>query len=222
MKQLTLTLFTIVLSLGLHGQQLFFEGFSGYNRTAYNLSEYNSAQGYVPLGFRIAGGFERIQLGAEYRRQITNPAFTFTNPTNGEDFRREEFVETYYGALLRANISSLPAYRFGLVLKAGAGFYNTTRQLYALPEEIIISDETFEYDRRLGFNAGIGVSAPIYTLLHWEIGYQFNFVDRDEQLTRAIPEYQAYYHSFQMGLSLNLVFGNVAKKCRRVITSSRR
>jgi len=74
----------------------------------------------------------------------------------------------------------------------------------------------------LGFNAGLGISAPIYTILHWEIGYQFNFVDRDEQMTRAIPDYKAYYHSFQMGLSLNLVFGNVAKKCRRVITSSRR
>ncbi|MEM8907501.1 MAG: hypothetical protein AAGD05_06615, partial [Bacteroidota bacterium] len=43
-------------------QQLFLEAFSGYNLTAYDLSQYNESQGYVPIGVRVAGGFERIQL----------------------------------------------------------------------------------------------------------------------------------------------------------------
>ena len=131
---------------------------------------------------------------------------------------REEFEETYYGGFLRVNTSSLPAYRFGLIIKAGAGYYNTKRMLYALPSEVLENGSTIDYGKKLGFNAGLGISAPIYTLLHWEIGYQFNAVQRDEM---TLPEHKGYYHSFQMGLSLNLVFGNVAKRCRRVIHSGR-
>ncbi len=195
----------------LSAQQLMLEVYSGVNATAYDPPQYDATQWHVPIGVRIAGGHEHVQAGIEYRKNITHPAFD-------TEVLREEFDETYKGLFLRGNFSSLPAYRFGLVLKAGAGYYEATQNRYALPAESL--SESLEFERAVGYNAGIGVSSPIYTLLHWEIGYQFNYVDRPE-IAGFSSAYKASYHSFQMGLSLNLVFGNTAKKCRRVIGGNR-
>jgi len=221
MKKLSLFIAVLLCGNLAFSQQLFVEAFSGYNLTAYDLQEYDPT-GYVPIGFRVAGGHEHVQLGVEYRQNITNPEFTFEGGDPLVPILREEFEETYIGGFIRGNLSSLPAYRFGLVLKAGAGYYNTKRSVYDLPSDVLQREATFEYDKKLGYNVGIGISAPIWTLLHWEIGYQFNAVERDEVMAQSIPGYKAYYHSFQMGLSLNMVFGNTAKKCRRVISSGRR
>ncbi len=211
MKKASFLSIFLFLSFLVSAQQLMFEVFSGVNSTAYDLPEYNEAQWYVPIGIRLAGGHEHVQLGAEYRQNITHPAFELND-------YKDEFEETYKGLFLRGNFSSLPAYRFGLVLKAGMGYYETTNNYYILPSEIL--DLKTDIERQLGYNLSIGVSSPIYTILHWEIGYQFNYVNRPE--TSLIPNaYNASYHSFQMGLSLNLVFGNTAKKCRRVISSNR-
>lgn len=194
-----------------YSQQLMFEVFSGVNATAYDLPEYEETQWYVPIGLRLAGGHEHVQLGVEYRQNITHPAFEY-------DTHREEFDETYQGIFLRGNISSLPAYRFGLILRAGAGYYETSQNYYLLPNEAL--ENEINYDRQLGYNFSIGVSSPIYTILHWEIGYQFNYVDRPENGVFN-KTYNAAYHSFQLGLSVNLVFGNTAKKCHRVISTPR-
>lgn len=211
MKQLMLVL-TVFVCLQANGQQLFFETFSGYNMTAYeNVGDGN--EGYVPLGFRLAGGLEHVQIGGEYRRNITNPSFQV-----GDSPFKTEFEETYYGALLRGNVSTLPAYRFGLIIKAGAGYYQGKEMTFE--NNILISENTIEFDKTFGWNAGLGISAPIAGLVHWEIGYQFNSVKRD--IPGSISEkLNMSYHSFQMGLSLNLVFGNTAKRCRRVISSKR-
>lgn len=211
MKQLMLVLM-VSACFQLNAQQLFFEAFSGYNMTAYeNVTGGN--QGYVPLGFRIAGGLEHVQIGGEYRRNITNPSFqVLDSPFT------TEYEETYYGALLRGNVSTLPAYRFGLIIKAGAGYYQGKEMTFE--NDVLISGNTIEFDKTFGWNAGIGISAPIASLVHWEIGYQYNAVSRD--VIGITGEKQNFgYHSFQMGLSLNLVFGNTAKKCRRVISSKR-
>ena len=210
-KAFLLSLFILSLQSG-NSQQLLFEVFSGVNATAYDKPQYNDTQWYVPIGIRLAGGHEHVQLGIEYRQNITHPAFNF-------DLYKDEFEETYKGIFLRGNFSSLPAYRFGLVLKAGVGYYESTQNYYDLPSDVL--NQKFEYKRQLGYNASIGVSAPIYTVLHWEIGYQFNYVERPEDALLS-KNYNASYHSFQMGLSLNLVFGNTQKKCRRVISSNRR
>ena len=188
------------------------EVFSGVNATAYDQQSYNETQWYVPIGVRIAGGHEHVQVGFEYRQNITHPSFDIFS-------QRHEFEETYKGLFLRGNFSSLPAYRFGLVLRAGAGYYESTQNHYVLPGEVL--NEKIEFERQLGYNASIGVSSPIYTILHWEIGYQFNYVNRPEDSLFPEKTYNASYHSFQMGLSLNLVFGNTAKKCRRVISGNR-
>ena len=86
--------------------------------------------------------------------------------------------------------------------------------------DVLLAENTIDHDKTFGWNAGLGISAPIASLVHWEIGYQYNAVSRD--VLGITGEEQSFsYHSFQMGLSLNLVFGNTAKKCRRVISSKR-
>lgn len=212
MKKATLTtLFISTFLLYCNAQQLFFEVYSGINATAYAPTQYEQTQWYPPIGVRVAGGHEHVQVGLEYRKNIGHPAFDLGAV-------KTEFEESYQGLFLRGNFSSLPAYRFGLVLKAGAGYYEARQNNYSIPGEAL--SQKFDLERQLGYNAGIGISAPIYTLLHWEIGYQFNFVERPEALAPD-SNFQASYHSFQMGLSLNLVFGNTAKKCRRVIGGNR-
>ncbi len=208
----------------IQAQQLFFEVFSGYNLTAYDHPTYNDTQGYVPIGARIAGGLENVQVGLEYRQNITDAEFEILNDVTQEPEALHVFNEDYYGVFLRGNISSLPAYRFGLILKAGAGYYNARRDVYSVPNDVLDNEISFDYARTLGFNGGIGISAPIYTLLHWELGYQFNYIERPEYFFdggSSVAPHKGIYHSFQLGLSLNLVFGNTAKKCRRVIYSQR-
>ncbi|MEO1628514.1 MAG: hypothetical protein AAFV25_25430 [Bacteroidota bacterium] len=212
MKKLSVIAIACLFAFPVLGQQLFFEAFSGYNLTNYNLEGFDDQEGYIPLGFRLAGGFEHIQFGAEYHRDITNATF------DQGDFKTE-FTNEYYGGLVRANFSSLPAYRFGLVLKAGAGLYNTSRQRLSVPASDPIG-EAVEYDPQFGFNAGIGFSSPIHTIVHWEMGYMFHYVKFDP-LQAGAPGYDGFYHSFQAGFSINLVFGNVAKACRSVIKTDR-
>lgn len=196
----------------IQAQQLMLEVYSGINATAYDWADYDQTEWHVPIGVRLAGGHEHVQVGVEYRKNISHPAFTSENSLS-----KVEFQETYKGLFLRGNFSSLPAYRFGLVLKAGAGYYETTQNSYIPPSESL--EQRLDFERVLGYNAGIGISAPIYTLLHWEIGYQYNYIDHPE--SNINPAYKGSYHSIQMGLSLNLVFGNTAKKCRRVISGNR-
>ncbi len=212
MKKLLLLTFMSIFVSTLFAQQLYIDAFSGYNITAYqDAPEYSEGVGYVPIGGRIGGGLEHVQLGVEYQQQIKNPIFSFTDDVGVGTFD-EEFITRYYGGFIRGNLSSLPAYRFGLVLMAGVGQYETEVNRTNLVSGTM---ETIEYEPTLGYNFKIGISSPIYTILHWEFGYQINMVDRPENLPLA--SHNAIHHSFQAGLSLNFVFGNVAKKCRRVI-----
>ena len=219
MKKLIAFLSGLLVCGLLSAQQVFLEAYSGYNLTAYSLEGPDASTGYVPIGFRLAGGFERVQLGLEYHSNIKDPRFTFQDNT-GMDIARTEFSNSYYGALIRVNTSSLPAYRFGVVFKAGAGYYQTELSNYPLPTESL-SEPVIEYDPKIGFNAGLGFSSPIYTLLHWEIGYMFNYIKWDANTAAAVPAYDGFHHSIQVGLSLNLVFGKVGTKCRRLIKSDR-
>lgn len=149
----------------------------------------------------MAGGSDHVQVGGEFRTNLTNPEFGSTLTT--------AFEETYMGALIRAKISRYPAMRFGLVLKAGAGLYNT--------KAIVgtgIGNLEYEYDQILGFNGGVGFSIPMMNKLMLELGYQYNYVDRPDLEAGGIPIIGAHngaYHSIQAGLSLNFVFGKRAK-----------
>ncbi len=212
MKKILLLSIAAMLSFSAITQQLFFEAYSGYGLTAYDDDKYSDSQGFIPLGFKIAGGHEHVQAGFDFRRYITQPNFELGDLVN----RKHQFNEDYYGAFVRGNISSLPAYRIGLILGAGMGYYQPTMEVYAIDIE---TDpiETIEYEKFLGYNFYIGVSAPIWAQLHWEIGYEFNMTDRPELLTQKIPGYAANYHLIHVGLSGNFVFGNTEKACRRTM-----
>lgn len=200
----------------LSAQQLFFEAHSGYGFTAFDLEEVEQ-DNFVPLGFRLAGGFEHVQFGGEYHTWLKSAELK--TDIQNQEFRTD-FKQSYYGGLARVNISSLPAYRIGLVLRLGAGVYNMERETVSLPDEAVVSPKV-EFDSQFGYTGGIGVSAPIYTLLHWELGYTFHYVKWDEQA--AVPKaYNGFSHVINIGLSLNLVFGNTAKECRRVISTRRK
>lgn len=210
MKNTFLTLITLFCFQILPAQQFFIEAFTGFNRTAYDLEAYNSQDWYMPVGFRIAGGLEHVQLGAEFHTDISPASFEFNEtPSAGH---REEFRNTYYGGLLRFNLSQMPAYRLGLIFKAGAGMYTTTKRTYSLPGESEMQDLELEYGALLGFNGGIGLSIPIQGSAHWEIGYVFNYVQRPEESNFNTPKYNAPHHSIQLGFSWNMVFGAAAKK----------
>ena len=215
MKQITLILAIMLYGMTAFSQQLFFEAYSGYNLTNYGGTTFDETEGYVPIGFKLAGGHEHVQIGFDYRQHITNP--TFETGAAGIDLATFDFEETFYGAFLRGNISSLPAYRFGLIGSVGAGFYTPTFNSF-LGEGTDNQISSVEYDRKLGYNFYLGVSAPIFAQLHWELGYQYNIVDQvlDGEVINS-----GNYHSIHIGLSANLVFGNTEKRCRRVIKKGR-
>lgn len=225
MKKFTFTLaFLFAVSFGF-AQQVFFEAYSGYQLTLFDDKNelYEASQGYVPIGFKIAGGHEHVQLGLDYRQHITNPQFEgdgFVAPgtTLGA---ATDFEETFYGAFIRGNVSTLPAYRFGLIASAGAGYYKPKQNFYLTQENLDAGtpEVVQDYDRKLGYNFYLGFSVPIYAQFHWELGYQLNMVDHvyEGEVTRA-----GNYQSIHVGFSGNLVFGNTEKKCRRVISSSGR
>jgi len=199
-------------------QHFHLELFSGYNIPNYDQPDYEiedySESAAIPMGVRIAGGHEYVQLGVEYRQNLTNSTFTFDQLPGIST----TLDETFYGAFLRVNISSIPIYRAGIVLKGGAGYYNYKQTINGLTD-INGANTTIEhtFDKKLGYHGGIGLSGPIYMNLHLELGYSYHFVDRDPlELSGlgAFPGangYKAGYHSITAGLSINLM---VTEKAR--------
>lgn len=205
-------------------QQLFLEAFSGGGRTVYEARPYSdAAEWLVPVGARVAGGLEHAQLGVEYHQTVAHPTFDIPNdlqfPT--DLVRRETYELRYVGLFLRGNISRIPAYRIGLIFKAGAGYYTATLQQRSLPDERL--EQTVEFDRRLGYNGGIGTSIPIYQQLHVELGYRFHYAERDALASLGQRDrIRTSYHTFELGLSGNLVFGKTARRNRRIVQRFRR
>jgi len=211
MKKTILVLGCLFMSLYGYSQQFHMEVFSGYNIPNYDHPQYETddfaQSGFSPIGIRIAGGHEYVQLGFEYRQNLTDPEFEFDNFPGVTN----TYKETYYGGLIRINISSLPVYRAGIVIKAGGGYYNYTQEFTSLGNTI-----SYDFDKKLGFNGGIGLLAPIYANLHLELGYSYHFIDRDEVSLETFAAngtapppgwegYKAGYHAIQAGLSINLM-----------------
>lgn len=206
MKQTLATLCLLIsVSALVKGQQLYMEVFSAYNRTAYEPDLFSEKISYLGAGGRIAAGADHFQLGAEARTNLTNPSFTRPD-------RKEEHLETYYGAFLRSKISRYPAMRFGLVLRAGAGVHQIETAFTDFPVARV------KYDPVFGFNGGIGFSIPLVQALMLELGYTYNYVDRLEFTGPGviIPSFNSSYHSLQAGLSLNFVFGKRAREYRQI------
>ncbi len=195
-----------LMCLNLSAQQLMFEAFGDWNKTSYNKSDFVNKSIYMGYGARLAFGADHVQIGGEYRGNLSDPTFLFGNGN-------WSFEESFVGGFIRTKLSRYPAMRFGLVLRGGLGVYNTTA--------ILDSDgQIFKKDYKsiLGFNGGIGFSAPIYkysrTML--EIGYIFNYAPRPElTITEGrlpVPAHNGISHLISAGLSHNFVFGERAKK----------
>lgn len=210
MKNTFLTFITLFILQTSQAQQFFVEVFTGFNHTAYDSDIYETQDWYMPIGIRVAGGLEHVQLGAEYHRDLSHASFMFQDAATGEDVQREEFVNSYYGGLIRFNLSQMPAYRLGVIFKAGAGMYDTSRKSYQVPSSSTNSE--LDYGPILGFNGGLGLSIPMQGQAHWEIGYVFNYIKRPGKEAFNVPEYNAAHHSIQLGFSWNMVFGAAAKK----------
>lgn len=199
-------------------QQFYAEIYSGYSIPNYDHPDYEiedyAEAGSVPIGIRIAGGHEYVQLGVEYKQNITNPKFNFDKLPG----LSTSFNENYYGGFLRVNISSLPVYRAGLILKGGAGYYTYEQTINGLTDANGASTSlVHKFDKKLGFHGGLGVSGPIYANLHFELGYSYHFVDRDEMLVEGFESfpgsegYKAGYHAITFGLSVNLMITEKGK-----------
>lgn len=200
----TLLAFCFLLSaMGLNAQQLYLEGFGALGRTDYSIEAFSQSASYGIYGARMAVGADHIQVGGEYHANLSHPEFQ-------DIIASTAFEEIYYGGFLRAKLSRYPATRFGLVLRAGAGLYNTT----AVWKSGSLSQKE-EYDPILGVNGGVGISIPTFNKVMLELGYTYNYVQRPELTSGGIPlisEHNGSYHLFSAGLSLNFVFGKRAKQ----------
>ena len=217
MKPIAILVFFCCFLGEIDGQNLHLTSWLGYNRTAYNLTGFESAQSYLTYGGLVAFGKEKFMFGAEYETQLTDPSFEIKDQ-NDIVIQKDQFSTTYYGGLIRFNTAKVPAYRLGLILKAGVGVYDIQKNVFALPDDKLT--ETITYPNKvLGLNASIGFSAPIYRFFHWELHYQFNYANRPE--LDNIPSYNAIHHSIRLGLSLNFVFGEAARRSKKVLESKK-
>lgn len=217
MKFIFISTCALFLLFDCQSQNLHLYSWSGYNRTAYSLSNLNSTESFLSYGGRLAFGLEKFQIGAEYETHLTHPSFITTDQDNNP-LRKDQISNTYYGALFRFNSAKVPAYRLGLILKLGAGLHETKHIIYDLPDDIIL-DEIIYPDKYLGVNASIGISAPIYRYFHWELHYQFDYSKRPR--AGGLEEYNALHHSLQLGISLNFVFGEAARRSKKVLESKK-
>ncbi len=205
MKALALAVF-LTLGFDLYGQQLFIEGFLGFNRTKYKNASFANNDVFNGYGARLGFGADHVQVGGEFRNNFDNPIFQYSNSS-------WSFQENYFGGFIRTKISRYPAMRFGLVLKGGVGAINTE----AIWEEDGI-EITKAYETILGFYGSLGVSTPIYkyakTMI--EFNYTYSYAHRPELTViegrTPFPSHNAITHILQIGLSHNFVFGERAKK----------
>ncbi len=212
-------LFLSVCSFESKAQQLLIESYSGFNIPNYSPENISEKTGYAPLGIRLAGGIHHAQVGLEYFQGLKAADYTYLADANDE-IRELSFTNSYRGIFFRGNASSLPAYRSGFVLRLGAGYH-----------DIEINDNNPEkpggtllnLDKVPGYNVGVGISNPIYSILHFTFSYNYHLVVTDDLTDLVLIDngINLNYHSIQVGLSVNLVFGNTRKKCRRIIESER-
>ncbi|MCB0518260.1 MAG: hypothetical protein H6577_20785 [Lewinellaceae bacterium] len=203
-------LFLIVLSIAASGkgQQLYLEAFPAISRTSYGTDMFSAKKNYLTAGARLAAGSDHFQIGGEYRTDLTKPSFESGTATLA-------FKETFYGGFLRYKIARYPAMRMGLVLKAGAGVFNTT------VERDAGGVQEFTYDPIVGVNGGAGISIPLTRPFMIEIGYSYIYQKRPALATVPVPAHTASYHLFSAGLSLNFVFGKRKKEYDRIRQNSR-
>jgi len=196
----------------LSSQNVHFKTYYAPMRTVYKAEIFKKNVNGGVVGFRLAVGADRFQIGVESEEGLSFPAFSVEENMQQIAY----FVEnTYRGLFLRANFSSIPIYRLGVIAKLGGGYFSDTLKRETNGQ----IDLSLEYpDRIFGFNAGIGVSGPIRRWLHWDFMYQFNYHQRPEIIfdNNPVEQHSAWQHAFQFGISANLVFGKTKERAQEM------
>ncbi len=206
MSKILIIITVVITPVALSAQQFYLEAFTGRNLSNFSEDPYqNNNNSFTPIGGRFAAGADHFQIGAEYNQSLTNPNWSIKDDTTDDLLGRHEFSTVYYGAFFRTKICKYPARRFGLTLMAGAGYFDTERKS-TVPGET----PSLNYDNSLGYNGGIGVSIPTVRGLMIELAYHYYYVVYEK--TASLPQLNGHFHSLQLGLSLNLVFGKRATK----------
>lgn len=166
----------------------------------------------IALGGQLAVGTNRFQVGVEAENGFSvRPFFGEIPDTTFES------TSSFLGGFIRANFSSIPAYRLGFVAKIGAGLYEDDLTRMIVGEE----NMTIRYPKKiLGYNAGIGLSGPIKKRFHWDFMYQLNYHQRPDLNTPElqIDQHNAWVHAFKFGMSMNLIFGKTKQQADEMIS----
>lgn len=202
---LSSTVFTVT------AQQLYLEGFTARQRTNYDMSPYQQSQiWYSPLGFRVAGGADKVQIGGEVRFNLKDPKWTIRDTATNIALGTHTFISSYYGALVRVKFSRYPARRFGLNIIAGAGLTNMERRSNVDTEPASIS-----YAQTPTYNGTVGISIPTGKRVMVELGYSYFFIDFKQK--QELPKMNGSFHSFHLGFSYNFVFGKRATEYEKIL-----
>jgi len=207
MKKVFTTLLLFGTLVTVPAQHLYLEALTGLGKSDYKNPQYLTKARNLNVGARLAVGADHFQFGAEYSTNLTNPILKVTD--NGIAIGEDTYSENYLGGFLRTKISKFPAQRFGLVLMAGGGIYSTSVQVRRIGSPG--DDKRYDYKQYPGFNGGLGFSIPVARHVMLELAYSVHLVTRPE-LAPNLPKYDASYHCFNAGVSLNLVFGKRAKE----------
>jgi hypothetical protein len=207
MKKVFTTLLFFSLLATLPAQHLYLEAFTGLNKSDYKNPQYLTKASNLNVGARLAAGTDHFQIGAEYNTNLTRPTLDVSD--NGVTTGTDTYSENYIGGFLRTKISKFPAQRFGLVLMAGGGVYTSSVEVQRTGAPG--SPQQFDYKQYPGFNGSVGFSIPVSRRIMLELAYSYHLVTRPE-LPPYLPEYNASYHCFSAGASLNLVFGKRAQE----------
>lgn len=195
----------------LTAQQLYLEAFTARQRTNYDTSPYQQSQiWYSPLGLRMAGGADKVQIGGELRFNLKDPEWMIRDSLTNNVIGTHTFLSSYYGALVRVKFSRYPARRFGLYVIAGAGLTNMERRSSVDGETASIS-----YDPTPTYNGSIGISIPTGKRLMVELGYTYFFLEFKEK--QELPKMNGSFHSFHLGFSYNFVFGKRAIEYGKIL-----
>lgn len=191
-------------------QYVYADIFGALQTTRYDFP-YDGDVRYLSYGARLAAGWHKLQLGVEYQQQLSDP--TLDLGVNNLPFGTDTYDEQFFGFFLRSKLARYPAARSGVVLMAGAGVYDTQVTFEEAAGTLKVAHA---YDKYIGLNGGLGLSFPIGKFVMLETAYRIYYAERP-----AIPNfrdsYTATYHSVQLGLSYNLVFGSVRDRYEEIL-----
>jgi hypothetical protein len=211
-QRLTIVFLSLVFSLSLSAQNIHVQVSGNPLRPIYKSAVFSNIKSGFGFSAEFAAGFDHLQIGVETEGTISFESFLGAIPDTSFSVNN-----TFSGVFLRANFSSIPAYRLGFVTKVGVGYFqdNVVREVR---EE---DNLTVAYpDRILGVNAGIGFSGPIKKRFHWEFMYQLSYHQRPELNMESlkIVSHNAWQNIFKLGISMNLIFGKTKRRADEMIS----